>query len=97
MPIQGASRLLLIVRICSAAALGLVAVPALTSAQETPCTRPAPGSVVTQPEEWRSHNGVLKLDLRTETSRPPMGRRVLLPIERRQPGSYCCVFGRATC
>jgi FtsP/CotA-like multicopper oxidase with cupredoxin domain len=63
MPISGASRPLLIVRIYSAAALGLIAVPALTSAQETPCTRPAPGSVVTQPEELRSHDRVLKLDL----------------------------------
>jgi FtsP/CotA-like multicopper oxidase with cupredoxin domain len=63
MPISGVSRPLLMVRIYSAAALGLVAVPVLTSAQQTPCTRLAPGSVVTQPEELRSHDGVLKLDL----------------------------------
>jgi FtsP/CotA-like multicopper oxidase with cupredoxin domain len=63
MLISGVSRPLLIVRIYFAAALGLIAVPALTSAQETPCKRPAPGSVVTQPEELRSHDGVLKLDL----------------------------------
>jgi hypothetical protein len=63
MPISGVSWPLLIVRIYSAAALGLIAVPALTSAQQTSCTRPAPGSVVTQPEELRSHDGVLKLDL----------------------------------
>src|ERR1700742_1717931 len=63
MPIPGVSRALLIVRIYSAAALGLIAVPALTSAQETPCTRPAPGSVVTQPEELRSHDGMLTLEL----------------------------------
>jgi FtsP/CotA-like multicopper oxidase with cupredoxin domain len=63
MPIQGVSWAWLIVRIYSVAALGLIAVPSLTFAQETPCTRPAPGSVVTRPEELRSHDGVLKLDL----------------------------------
>jgi FtsP/CotA-like multicopper oxidase with cupredoxin domain len=63
MPISGVSRPLLVGQIYSAAALGLIAVPALTSAQQTPCTRPAPGSVVTQPEELRSHDGMLTLEL----------------------------------
>lgn len=30
---------------------------------QTACSRPAPGSTVTEPEDLRSHNGVLKLDL----------------------------------
>jgi FtsP/CotA-like multicopper oxidase with cupredoxin domain len=65
---------LLIVRIYSAAALGLITVPALTYAQETPCTRPAPGSVVTQPEELRSHDGALKLDLTYRNVKTADGR-----------------------
>jgi hypothetical protein len=74
MPISGVSRPLLIVRIYSAAALGLITVPALTDAQETPCTRPAPGSVVTQPEELRSHDGALKLDLTYRNVKTADGR-----------------------
>jgi FtsP/CotA-like multicopper oxidase with cupredoxin domain len=45
------------------AVVGLGLVSALASAQNQPCPRPAPGSVVTQPEELRSHNGSLKVDL----------------------------------
>ena len=65
---------MLVLQIYSAAALGLIAVPALTSAQEKPCTRPAPGSVVTQPEELRSHDGVLKLDLTYRNVKTADGR-----------------------
>src|ERR1700678_2492744 len=45
------------------AAVGLSMVSALASAQKQACPRPAPGSVGTQPEELRSHDGSLKVDL----------------------------------
>ena len=45
------------------AAVGLGLVSALASGQKQACPRPAPGSVVTQPEELRSHDGWLKVDL----------------------------------
>ncbi len=37
------------------------------------CSRPAPGSVVTEPEDLRSHNGVLKVDLTIENARQSDG------------------------
>jgi FtsP/CotA-like multicopper oxidase with cupredoxin domain len=52
---------LLRMQVLSAVGLGLVS--ALASAQNNACSRPAPGSVVTQPEELRSHDGRLEVDL----------------------------------
>ena len=45
------------------AAVGLGLASALASAQKEACPRPAPESVVTQPEELRSRDGVLRVDL----------------------------------
>ena len=52
---------MLYIRMFAAVGLGLVSASAY--AQKEPCPRPAPGSVVAQPEELRSHDGQLKVDL----------------------------------
>ena len=52
------------------------------------CPRPQPGSMVEEPEDLRSHNGVLEADLTARNSRPdgsfaialPMGKAGNLPI-----------------
>jgi FtsP/CotA-like multicopper oxidase with cupredoxin domain len=54
----------------SATAAGLAA-----CAQQMPCVRPAPGSTVTQPEELRSHDGVLKVDLTYRNIVAPDGQQ----------------------
>ena len=55
-------------------AVGLGLVSALASAQKQACPRPAPGSVVTQPEELRSHDGWLKVDLTYTNFTAPNGQ-----------------------
>jgi FtsP/CotA-like multicopper oxidase with cupredoxin domain len=56
------------------AAVGLGLVSALASAQKQACPRPAPGSVVTQSEELRSHDGWLKVDLTYSNFTAPNGQ-----------------------
>jgi FtsP/CotA-like multicopper oxidase with cupredoxin domain len=56
------------------AAVGLSMVSALAPAQKQACPRPAPGSVVTQPEELRSHDGWLKVDLTYTNFTAPNGQ-----------------------
>jgi hypothetical protein len=38
-----------------------------------PCPRPAPGSVISAPEDLRSHNGVLKVELTAFNGKQPDG------------------------
>ncbi|MGB7196840.1 MAG: hypothetical protein WBG23_00950, partial [Acidobacteriaceae bacterium] len=40
---------------------------------KNPCLRPQPGSIVTQPADLRSKNGVLKVDLTIHDSTEPDG------------------------
>jgi FtsP/CotA-like multicopper oxidase with cupredoxin domain len=47
--------------------------PAAAAAIEATCERPAPGSVVSQPPELHSRDGVLKLDLQLRSYRSPDG------------------------
>jgi FtsP/CotA-like multicopper oxidase with cupredoxin domain len=53
--------------------LPLLAAPAAAAAIEEACPRPLPGSVVSQPPEVRSRDGVLKLDLQLRSYRSPGG------------------------
>src|ERR1700677_1000075 len=62
---QPQEQFLLLMQVFAAVGLGLFSV--LASAQKQACPRPAPGSVVTQPEELRSHDGSLKVDLTYST------------------------------
>ena len=59
-------------QVFAAVALGLVS--ALASAQKHACPRPAPASVVSQPEELRSHDGWLKVDLTYSNFTAPDGQ-----------------------
>ena len=43
------------------------------AAEAEPCPRPAPGSTVAEPEDLRSHDGVLKVDLAIRNSRQSDG------------------------
>src|ERR1700689_4028853 len=47
--------------------------PAAAAATEEACRRPPPGSVVSQPTELHSRDGVLKLDLQLRSYRSPDG------------------------
>jgi FtsP/CotA-like multicopper oxidase with cupredoxin domain len=47
--------------------------PAAAAATEEACRRPPPGSVVSQPPELHSRDGVLKLDLQLRSYRSPNG------------------------
>jgi FtsP/CotA-like multicopper oxidase with cupredoxin domain len=47
--------------------------PSAAAAIEAACARPPPGSVVSQPPEVRSRDGVLKLDLQLRSYRSPDG------------------------
>jgi FtsP/CotA-like multicopper oxidase with cupredoxin domain len=47
--------------------------PGAAAAIEQACSRPPPGSVVSQPPELRSRDGVLKLDLQVRSYRNPDG------------------------
>jgi FtsP/CotA-like multicopper oxidase with cupredoxin domain len=52
---------------------------AVLRAQESPshsCSRPAPGSAVPEPEELRSHGGVLEVDLTVRNLTEPDGRKL---------------------
>src|SRR5271155_2643938 len=63
--------LLIVVSLC----LCLTQSHSLLSAQSAPeaCPRPLPGSVVTEPEELRSRNGVLKLELTAHNAKQSDG------------------------
>jgi len=47
--------------------------PSPSSTPDDPCSRPAPGSAVPEPEDLRSENGVLKLDLTIRNHQEPDG------------------------
>jgi len=51
-------------------------------APENPCPRPSPGSAVPEPEDLRSQDGVLKVDLTVRNFREPSGST-----------RYCYVYG----
>ena len=53
--------------------LGATGLPNGSQAQYDACTRPEPGSEISEPEELRSHNGVLELDLAIHDQKLPDG------------------------
>src|SRR5271155_4655867 len=60
------------------ASLWLVHAHAPLCAQESPnasCPRPSPGAAVPEPEDLRSHNGVLKVDLTVRNFAEPDGAK----------------------
>src|SRR5580704_14187162 len=59
--------------LASAWAAPVHARPAAAAGTEEACPRPLPGSDVSQPPELRSHDGVLKLDLRIHSYRSADG------------------------
>jgi len=74
-------RLLFIVLGCAFLACG----PRVLHAQEVPnaaCPRPSPGSAVPEPEDLRSRNGVLSVDLTIRND-----------IQAGAPARYCYVYG----
>lgn len=52
-----------LVFVSAVAALALASVPARAQAAPSACARPAPGSVITEPADVRSHNGELRVAL----------------------------------
>ena len=65
--------LLLVVCCVPAAWAGSSPAVAAQDAALDPCPRPLPGSAVAEPEDLRSRNGVLRLDLEIHNSRQPDG------------------------
>ncbi len=59
---------------CTAMMLTMALGPTSTLAQNNPCPRPLPGSVVSNPPDLFSDNGVLRVDLSYNTTTDSYGR-----------------------
>jgi hypothetical protein len=53
--------------------LGATGLPNGRQAQHDACVRPQPGSEISEPQELRSHDGVLELDLAIDDQKLPDG------------------------
>ena len=86
---------MLYIRMFAAVGLGLVSASAY--AQKEPCPRPAPGSVVAQPEELRSHDGRLKVDLTYTNFTAVNGQEEFVINCRTAARLLPCAFSPAIC
>ena len=66
--------LLFQIALCAAMILTETRAPAPALAQNNPCARPLPGSVISNPPDLFSHNGVLRVDFSYNTATDSYGR-----------------------